>query len=211
MQQIMRSTHQATIHGDLAKLSGCNLTRAKSNCNTATHGKVNPYWTPFRANMDYSFIFYLVAALLVIVGIAGIILPALPGVPLVFVGLLVAAWGDGFERVGWLPLVVLGVLTVISVIVDVIATVVGAQKVGASKLALLGSAIGTVVGLFFMPIGLFVGPFAGALLGEYLHGRQLGQATKVGLGTWLGIILGVALKLGLAMTMLGVFAAAWFF
>ncbi|WP_313400260.1 DUF456 domain-containing protein [Stenotrophomonas sp.] len=161
--------------------------------------------------MDYSFIFYLVAALLVIVGIAGIILPALPGVPLVFVGLLVAAWGDGFERVGWLPLVVLGVLTVISVIVDVIATVVGAQKVGASKLALLGSAIGTVVGLFFMPIGLFVGPFAGALLGEYLHGRQLGQATKVGLGTWLGIILGVALKLGLAMTMLGVFAAAWFF
>ncbi|WP_293705883.1 MULTISPECIES: DUF456 domain-containing protein [unclassified Stenotrophomonas] len=161
--------------------------------------------------MDYSFIFYLVAALLVIVGIAGIILPALPGVPLVFVGLLVAAWGDGFERVGWLPLVVLGVLTVISVIVDVIATVVGAQKVGASKLALLGSAIGTVVGLFFMPIGLFVGPFAGALLGEYLHGRQLGQATKVGLGTWLGIILGVALKLGLAMAMLGVFAAAWFF
>ncbi|WP_313644006.1 DUF456 domain-containing protein [Stenotrophomonas sp.] len=161
--------------------------------------------------MDYSFIFYLVAALLVIVGIAGIILPALPGVPLVFVGLLVAAWGDGFERVGWLPLVVLGVLTVISVIVDVIATVIGAQKVGASKLALLGSAIGTVVGLFFMPIGLFVGPFAGALLGEYLHGRQLGQATKVGLGTWLGIILGVALKLGLAMTMLGVFAAAWFF
>ncbi|MNM60132.1 hypothetical protein D3C81_714030 [compost metagenome] len=67
-----------------------------------------------------------------------------------------------------------------------------------------------MVGLFFMPIGLFVGPFAGALLGEYLHGRKLGQATKVGLGTWLGIVLGVALKLGLAMTMIGLFAAAWF-
>ncbi|MCD9086893.1 DUF456 domain-containing protein [Stenotrophomonas sp. SY1] len=160
--------------------------------------------------MDYSFIFYLVAAVLVVVGLAGIILPALPGVPLVFVGLLVAAWGEGFERIGWLPLVVLGVLTVISIVVDVIATVVGAQKVGASRLALLGSVIGTVAGLFFMPIGLFVGPFAGALLGEYLHGRNLGQATKVGFGTWLGIVLGVAFKLGLAMTMIAVFAVAWF-
>ncbi|KRG66025.1 membrane protein [Stenotrophomonas humi] len=160
--------------------------------------------------MDYSFIFYLIAALLVIVGLAGIILPALPGVPLVFIGLLVAAWTEGFERVGWLPLVVLGVLTLISVVVDVLSTVIGAQKVGASRMALLGAAIGTVAGLFFMPIGLFVGPFAGALIGEYVHGRQLGQATKVGLGTWLGIVLGVALKLGLAMAMIGLFAAAWF-
>lgn len=160
--------------------------------------------------MDYSFIFYLIAGLLVVVGLAGIILPALPGVPLVFIGLLVAAWTDGFERVGWLPLVVLGVLTLISVVIDVLSTVIGAQKVGASKLALLGAAIGTVVGLFFMPIGLFVGPFAGALVGEYVHGRQLGQATKVGIGTWLGIVLGVALKLGLAMAMIGLFAAAWF-
>ena len=61
-----------------------------------------------------------------------------------------------------------------------------------------------------MPIGLFVGPFAGALIGEYLHERNLGKATKVGLGTWLGIVLGVALKLGLAMAMIAVFAVAWF-
>ncbi|MBD9537646.1 MAG: DUF456 domain-containing protein [Stenotrophomonas sp.] len=160
--------------------------------------------------MDYSFIFYTVAALLVLTGIAGIILPALPGVPLVFVGLLVAAWTEGFERVGWITLVVLGVLTVISIIIDVISTVIGAKKVGASRLALVGSAVGTVAGLFFMPIGLFVGPFLGALGGEYLHGRKLGQATKVGLGTWLGIVLGVAFKLGLAMTMVAVFAVAWF-
>jgi uncharacterized protein YqgC (DUF456 family) len=161
--------------------------------------------------MDYSFILYVLAALLVVTGVAGVILPALPGVPLVFAGLLVAAWTDGFERVGWIPLLVLGVLTAISVVIDVLSTVIGAQKVGASKLALIGSAIGTVAGLFFMPIGLFVGPFAGALVGEYINGRKLGQATKVGLGTWLGIVLGVALKLGLAVAMLGIFAAAWFF
>lgn len=161
--------------------------------------------------MDYSFILYVLAALLVVTGVAGVILPALPGVPLVFAGLLVAAWTDGFERVGWIPLLVLGVLTAISVVIDVLSTVIGAQKVGASRLALIGSAIGTVAGLFFMPIGLFVGPFAGALVGEYINGRKLGQATKVGLGTWLGIVLGVALKLGLAVAMLGIFAVAWFF
>ena len=171
--------------------------------------------TPFRpttrTSMDYSFILYLLAALLVVVGVAGVVLPALPGVPLVFAGLVVAAWADGFERVGWIPLLVLGVLTAISVVIDVLSTVIGAQKVGASKLALIGSVIGTVAGLFFMPIGLLVGPFAGALVGEYLNGRKLGQATKVGLGTWLGIVIGVALKLGLAVAMLGVFALAWFF
>ncbi|MFZ6695033.1 DUF456 domain-containing protein [Stenotrophomonas acidaminiphila] len=160
--------------------------------------------------MDYSFILYLLAALLVIVGIAGVILPALPGLPLVFAGLLVAAWADGFTRVGWLPLVVLGVLTALSIVVDVLATTLGAQRLGASRMALAGSVLGTVAGLFFMPIGLFVGPFLGALLGEYLHGRRLGQATRVGFGTWLGIVLGVALKLGLAVAMFGVFAIAWF-
>jgi len=160
--------------------------------------------------MDYSFILYLLATLLVIVGIAGVVLPALPGIPLVFAGLLVAAWTDGFARVGWLPLVVLGVLTAISIVVDVLSTTLGAQRLGASRLALVGSLVGTVAGLFFMPIGLFAGPFVGALLGEYIHSRQLGRATKIGIGTWLGIVLGVALKLGLAVAMLGVFALAWF-
>lgn len=160
--------------------------------------------------MDYSFILYLLAALLVIVGIAGVVLPALPGIPLVFAGLLVAAWTDGFARVGWLPLVVLGVLTAISIVVDVLSTTLGAQRLGASRLALVGSLVGTVAGLFFMPIGLFAGPFVGALLGEYIHSRQLGRATRIGIGTWLGIVLGVALKLGLAVAMLGVFALAWF-
>ncbi len=160
--------------------------------------------------MDYSFILYLLAGVLVVVGIAGIVLPALPGVPLVFVGLLLAAWAEGFTRIGWPTLLVLGVLTVISLVVDVLSTTLGAQKLGASRLALVGSVIGTVAGLFFMPWGLFIGPFVGALVGEYLHGRELGKATRVGIGTWLGIVLGVALKLGLAVAMLGVFVIAWF-
>ncbi len=153
---------------------------------------------------------YLVATVLVLTGIAGVVLPVLPGIPLVFAGLLLAAWADGFQHVGWLPLLILGLLTLVSLVIDLIATTAGAQRLGANRKAVWGSLAGTVAGLFFMPIGLFVGPFIGALLGEYWHGRQIGQAAKVGLGTWLGIILGVAFKLGLALAMLGVFALAWF-
>ena len=161
--------------------------------------------------MDPTFIYYMIAGLLVFLGLAGVVLPALPGMPLLFAGLLLAAWADGFQRVGWLMLTVLGVLTLLSFLVDFLATVFGAKRVGASRKALWGSVLGSVAGLFFMPIGLFVGPFVGALAGEYWHGRQLQQATKVGLGTWLGVVLGTAAKLALALAMVGLFAAAWLF
>lgn len=159
--------------------------------------------------MDLSFILYLVAALCIAAGIAGIVLPALPGIPLVFLGLLLAAWADGFVNVGWPVLTVLAVLTVLSFVVDILATVVGAQRVGASRKALWGTFIGSIAGLFFMPIGLFLGPLLGALAGEYWHSRELGRSTKVGLATWLGILLGMALKLALLVAMLGLFAFAW--
>lgn len=212
MQRIRKIYHhQATIHGDLAKLSVCNLTRAKRKSNWPKPSDVNPISGTILDSMDYSFILYLLAVVLVLVGIAGVILPALPGIPLVFAGLLLAAWADDFVHVGWLPLTVLGLLTLLSFAVDILATVVGAQRVGASRKALWGTFLGSIVGVFFMPIGLFVGPLAGALLGEYWHTRELGRSTKVGLATWLGILLGFALKLALVIAMLGLFAFAWFF
>jgi len=160
--------------------------------------------------MGLSFMLYLAAAILVLVGIAGVALPALPGIPLVFLGLLLAAWADGFVHVGWPTLLVLALLTVVSFIVDILATVVGAKRVGASRKALWGTFIGSIAGLFFMPIGLFLGPLVGALLGEYWHTRELGRSTRVGLATWLGILLGLALKLAWVVAMLGLFAFAWF-
>ena len=161
--------------------------------------------------MELEVVSYILAALLIVIGLAGVILPALPGLPLVFAGMLLAAWADGFDKLGWVTLSVLGVLTLISFVVDLLATALGASRVGASRKALLGSVVGTFAGLFFMPIGLFIGPFAGALLGELWHGRELRQATKVGIGTWLGIVLGVVLKLGLAFAMLGLFVLAWLY
>lgn len=161
--------------------------------------------------MTLEWLYYALALVLILVGLAGVILPALPGLPLVFVGMWVAAWADDFQRIGWVSLTVLGLLTALSLAVDFFATLVGAKRVGASGKALLGAAVGTVAGMFFGFVGLFVGPFAGALLGEYWHSREMGQATKVGLGTWLGIVLGVVLKLGLAFAMLGIFVLAWLF
>lgn len=154
---------------------------------------------------------YGLAALLVIVGLLGVVLPALPGLPLVFAGMLVAAWAGGFEEIGVVTLVVLGLLTLVSFLVDFWATAHGARRVGASRKALIGAVLGTFAGLFFAPIGLFIGPFVGALIGELMHGRELRAAARVGFGTWLGIVLAIVLKLGLAFAMLGIFAFAWFY
>lgn len=161
--------------------------------------------------MDIQTLYYVLAGILILVGVAGTVLPALPGLPLVFGGMLLAAWAGGFEQVGVAMLVLLGVLTVLSLGIDLLATAMGAKRVGASKLALLGAVIGTFVGLFFGPIGLLTGPFVGALAGELVHGREVRKATRVGFGTWLGILVGTVLKIGLAFAMLGLFAFAWFF
>jgi uncharacterized protein YqgC (DUF456 family) len=161
--------------------------------------------------MELQGIYYVIAGILMLVGIAGTVLPALPGLPLVFAGMLLAAWAGDFREVGWVPLVILGLLTVLSLGIDLLATSIGAKRVGASKLAVVGAVLGTFAGLFFGPVGLFAGPFVGALGGELIHGREVRKAAKVGFGTWLGIVFGVVLKLGLAFAMLGLFAFAWFF
>ncbi|MFP7725182.1 DUF456 domain-containing protein [Lysobacter sp. D1-1-M9] len=159
--------------------------------------------------MDVQTLYYMIAGVLILVGIAGTILPALPGLPVVFAGMWLAAWTGGYAEVGVGTVVALALLTVLSLLVDLLATMLGARRVGASRLALIGSVVGTVVGLFFGLIGLFAGPFVGALVGELIHGRRVGRAARVGFGTWLGILLGTVLKLGLAFAMLGLFAFAW--
>jgi len=159
--------------------------------------------------VDWNALWYVLALMLALIGLVGLVIPAVPGVPLVFAGMLLAAWADGFEHISTLVLVVLGVLTLASVVIDILSSVFGAQRVGASRLALLGAFVGTLAGMFFLPWGLFIGPFAGALAGEYLYSRKLGKATRVGVGTSLGIMVGMAIKLALTVVMFGVFALAW--
>lgn len=152
---------------------------------------------------------WILAILLVLAGIAGSVLPALPGVPLVFAGLLLGAWIDHFQKVGWFTLVVLGLLTLLSFAVDFLATSLGAKKVGASKLAVVGSALGTLAGLFFGIPGLILGPFLGAVGGELLARRGQRQAVRSGFGAWVGLLVGTVGKLALIFAMVGIFLTAY--
>lgn len=152
----------------------------------------------------------LVAALLVLVGLAGSVLPALPGVPLVFGGLLVAAWADDFQRVGWLTLSLLGLLTIVSFVIDFAATAMGAKRVGATKLAIAGAALGALAGIFLGIPGLIFGPFLGAVAGEMISHGKFEQATRAGVATWVGLLFGTLAKLALIFAMVGIFLLAYF-
>lgn len=156
-----------------------------------------------------SYLLWALAAALVLIGLAGTLLPALPGVPFVFFGLLTAAWIGDFQRIGWPTLTLLAVLTAVAVGVDLLASVLGAQRVGASRLALVGAAVGGIAGLFFGLIGIFIFPFVGAVIGELIARKEMGQAAKVGVATWLGLLFGALAKLALALTMIGVFIVAY--
>ena len=154
-------------------------------------------------------VLWIIAVVLVLAGFAGMVLPVLPGTVLIFAGLLAAAWADGFERVGWATMAVLGALTVLSLFADVLMSGVGAKGAGASRQAVAGAAAGAVVGLFFGIPGIIVGPFIGAVLGEFLARRDLVRAGRVGYGTMVGLVLGAGLKIALALGMIGLFVLAY--
>ena len=149
--------------------------------------------------------------MLVGVGIAGVLLPGLPGTPLVFGGLLLAAWADGFQNVSVGTVLILAVLTVLAFCVDFISSSLGARSAGASRAAVVGAALGTLVGIFFGFAGIILGPFIGAVIGEFLARRNLGQAGLAGVAAWIGFILGSGVKLILAFTMVGIFLLAYLF
>jgi uncharacterized protein len=153
---------------------------------------------------------WVIAIALIAVGVVGTFLPVLPGVILIFGGMLLGAWIDNFERVGWVALVILGVLTVLVLVVDIVSALLGAKRVGASKLAIIGAAIGTVVGLAFGIVGVIIAPFIGAVIGEVIERGRLAPAARVGFATWIGMMLGALAKLALVLAMIGVFLASYF-
>lgn len=158
--------------------------------------------------MDMAILWYVCAGVLMLIGLAGTIVPALPGVPLVFAGMLLAAWVDDFAVIGVWITVLLGVLAGLAMLLDFVAGLLGAKRVGASTRALWGSLIGTVAGLFFGLPGLLLGPFVGAIVGELTSGASVTRSTHVGMATWIGLLFGTLAKLALSFTMLGIFAGA---
>ena len=152
---------------------------------------------------------WILAGGLVRVGIAGTVLPGLPGAILVLGGLALAAWIDGFQRVGWPTLAVLLALTAAAYALDFAATAVGVRRFGTSWWGVLGAVLGTLGGLFFGPLGLVLGPFVGAFTAELIARRDLRQAGRAGLGAWLGLVLGTLGRLAIVLGMVGIFAVAY--
>lgn len=153
----------------------------------------------------------LVSAALVaiLLGLAGIVLPLLPGTPLIFGGLWLIAWLDNYSRVSVSVLIVLAVMAVLAWLVDYVAAALGVRRAGASRLAVIGAAIGAVFGIASGIVGAIVGPVIGAIAGEWFARRDRLQATRAGVAAGFGFIVAVAAKIGIAFTMLGVFSVAW--
>ena len=165
---------------------------------------------PDPLNMETNTILWIASALLLIAGFAGLFLPALPGVLLVFAGLVFAAWAEGFAFVGWGTISILALLTISAYLIDALAGLLGAKRFGAGKYGLLGATIGTVIGLAFGLPGIIIGPFVGAVLGELYAQKDLHAAGMAGFGVWIGIAVGTAARIAIAFVMLGVFLFARF-
>ncbi len=155
--------------------------------------------------MDWQILWWILSALIVLGGLVGTVIPALPGIPLIFGGLLLAAWAEGFQLVGGATIAILGGLTALAWLVDFLAAALGAKRLGASQKAFWGATVGAIVGMFFGLPGIILGPFLGAVIAELSTGRTLDDAGRAGYGAWLGVIVGTAAKLGIAFFMVGIF------
>ncbi len=146
------------------------------------------------------------SAVLVAVGLAGSVLPYIPGSPLILLGAFIYAWHTGFAQVTWTTLLWLLILTLLSQAVDFLASVLGVKKYGGSRWGMAGALLGGIFGIFAGGIpGLIIGPFLGSFLFELLYTRDTQRSLKTGLGTFVGFLFGTMGKLLIALTMAAIF------
>ena len=154
---------------------------------------------------------WVLAWLLVIIGLAGTLLPALPGTPIMLAGMALMAWLNGFARIGYGTLLGLTALTLLAQFLDFIATAEGARRFGAGRGAILGATLGLLVGLFFGIPGMLLGPFLGAVIGHRLGEATLDDSVRAGVGASIGVLVGTVAKVVIGVAMLVWFALAWWF
>ena len=152
---------------------------------------------------------YGIAVCLMAMGVFGSLFPALPGIPLAFAGIWLAAAIDHYHHVGSWWLLGIAVVGAVGLSLDLLAGALGAKRAGATPRAVWGSLLGSVIGIFFGIPGLLLGPFIGALLGELSTGNSVLRSTQVGMSAWLGVIFGTIMKLVSCVTMVLLFGAAW--
>jgi uncharacterized protein len=144
-------------------------------------------------------LFIVIGALFIIAGILGAFIPLLPGPPLSYIGILILHFVKG-ALFSWLFLISWGIVVVIVVTLDSFMPAEGSRRMGGSKLGVYGALIGALIGLFFFPpAGIIVGPIAGAFIGEFLAGRESGSALRAAMGSFVGFLVAVALKVGVAV------------
>lgn len=151
---------------------------------------------------------WILAAALIAVGLVGTVMPALPGPPLVLLGILLAAWIDRFAKISGLVCAIVSVLALAAIAIDWIAGALGARRVGASKWAVIGATVGAILGVLSGFWGLLFMPLVGAAIGEFIARQDLLRAGQVGLATWIGMLLGTVAKLAIVAMMIGIFAGA---
>jgi hypothetical protein len=144
----------------------------------------------------------VVGALLMAVGLAGAIVPALPGIWLICAV-------DHYRHVGLWWLVSIGVVGAVGLTLDLLASALGAKRVGASRQAVWGALVGSVIGLFFGVPGVLLGPFLGAVFGELTAGNSVLRSTHVGVSAWVGVIFGTIVKLVTSLMMVTLFGVGW--
>jgi len=150
-------------------------------------------------------------SLLMLTGLAGVVLPILPGMPLVWLGLFVYALVTGFETISVAAVVVFFVVMVLALALDFFAPMLGARKYRASRLGMFGAFVGFFVGLAVLNFwGIILGPFAGALIGELIVGRRPGLALNSAWGTFVGFVAGTLLRLVVVLAMIGFFITSFF-
>ncbi len=149
---------------------------------------------------------FILTLLIMLIGLAGTVIPMLPGLPIMWLGALIYALITGFEKIDWTFLVIFGLLTAVTTLLDYVANLYGAKKMGATRWGVLGAFLGMLIGLFAAGlVGLLLGSFLGAILGEILGGRKGPQALKAGVGTFLGFLSGTMIKFVVGCAMLGIF------
>ena len=151
----------------------------------------------------------IIGSLLIALGLAGAIVPMLPGIPMIFGGIWLIAGADHYQHLGFWWLCGIALVGAAGLTVDLLAGALGAKRVGASRRAVWGALAGTVIGLFFGIPGLLLGPFVGAVAGELAAGKSPVSSTQVGMGTWLGLIFGTIIKLVASLIMVALFGAGW--
>lgn len=153
----------------------------------------------------------LFSFILMAIGLIGVVLPFLPGVPIAWLGLFIYAWATGFQKISLTEILVFLVLAAIAILLDFVAPLLGAKKYQASKYSICGAVLGLVIGIiWFGFLGIIVGPLIGAFLGELITKREFKKGFKSALGILLGSIIGSLIKIIIVLIMMGFFIASLF-